>query len=138
VKRLSALHKKKISEGKKKYVFTAEHRAHISEAGQGKVMSEETKQKIRDAMSGGVYHHIKYYELHGEDVTVFMTQSEHQKLHKRLRKAEKCNIPPDELNRISDRARFRRMASTRPETSIYIFLIPGDSDEARHEQENAE
>lgn len=48
-----------------------------------------------------VEHHMKYKEIHGVDETVWMTQSEHQKLHARLRKEEKCDIPSKELRRIS-------------------------------------
>lgn len=52
-------------------------------------------------------HHVKYKKLHGVDETVFMTRSEHKKLHMRLRREGKCNVPPDELNKISHAARRR-------------------------------
>ena len=51
-----------------------------------------------------VEHHVKYKELHGVDETVWMTQSEHKTLHNRLRREGKCNIPVDELRRISNLA----------------------------------
>lgn len=54
-----------------------------------------------------VEHHIKYKELHGVDETVWMTQSEHKTLHNRLRREGECNIPVDELRRISNRAYAR-------------------------------
>lgn len=54
-----------------------------------------------------VQHHVKYEELHGIDKIVLMTQSEHKKLHCRLRKEGKCNIPADELHKISGAAHKR-------------------------------
>lgn len=54
-----------------------------------------------------IEHHTKYKEIHGKDETIFMTLSEHQKLHIRLRKEGKCNIPSDKLNKISTRAHQR-------------------------------
>ena len=49
-----------------------------------------------------VRHHVKYKEIHGVDVVVLMEQSEHKKLHNRLRREGKCNIPVSELKKISD------------------------------------
>lgn len=54
-----------------------------------------------------IQHHVKYKEIHGYDEIVWMTWSEHQKLHKRLRKEGKCNIPADELQKISTKAHKR-------------------------------
>lgn len=54
-----------------------------------------------------VEHHTKYQELHGEDKTVWMTQSDHLKLHNRLRSEGQCNVPVDELHKISLRAHQR-------------------------------
>ena len=54
-----------------------------------------------------VKHHIKYIETHGIDEVILMTRSDHQKLHRRLRKEGKLNIPVEELNRISQRAGCR-------------------------------
>jgi len=54
-----------------------------------------------------VRHHKKYKEIHGVDEIVFIPKSEHQKLHHRLRKEGKCNIPPEELQRISANANHR-------------------------------
>lgn len=45
-----------------------------------------------------VEHHVKYKELHGVDETVWLTFGEHEKLHRRLRKQGKCNVPAKELN----------------------------------------
>lgn len=49
-------------------------------------------------------HHIKYKEIHGVDETIWLTHSEHQKLHKRLRREGKCNVPSDILRKISTSA----------------------------------
>ena len=54
-----------------------------------------------------VEHHTHYREIHGYDKTVWMTASEHKKLHNRLRREGKCNILSDELNTISRAARCR-------------------------------
>lgn len=54
-----------------------------------------------------IEHHEKYEEIHGEDKTVFITISEHKLLHRRLRKEDKCNIPPEELHKISRSAYMR-------------------------------
>jgi len=54
-----------------------------------------------------VEHHTKYAEIHGVDETVWLTISEHVKLHKRLRREGKCKIPPAELKRISKIAQKR-------------------------------
>ncbi len=56
---------------------------------------------------GLIEHHVKYKELHGEDQTVWLTCSEHNKLHHRLRKKGKCKIPPKELKIISKKASSR-------------------------------
>lgn len=54
--------------------------------------------------SNVVKHHTHYKEIHGYDKTVWLTHSEHEKLHNRLRKEGKCNIPVGELTRISNAA----------------------------------
>ena len=54
-----------------------------------------------------VEHHIKYKELHGVDETVWLTDSEHKKLHCRLRKEGECNVPVEELAKISMAAHDR-------------------------------
>jgi len=54
-----------------------------------------------------VQHHVKYQEIHGVDEIVEMTQSEHRKLHCRLRKEGLCNIPAVDLNRIATAAHAR-------------------------------
>ncbi len=48
-----------------------------------------------------VEHHTKYKEIHGIDETTWMTPSEHINLHNRLRREGKCDIPPEELEKIS-------------------------------------
>ena len=55
-----------------------------------------------------VHHHIKYKEIHGVDEVVMMEKGEHNKLHRRLRREEKCNIPPIILHKISSSANSRR------------------------------
>lgn len=54
-----------------------------------------------------VQHHVKYKEIHGEDKIVMMEKSEHIKLHKRLRREGKCNIPACELRKIANKAHDR-------------------------------
>ena len=54
-----------------------------------------------------VEHHTKYKEIHGVDETVWLTDSEHKKLHKKLRREGGCKIPVDELRRISKSAYAR-------------------------------
>lgn len=51
-----------------------------------------------------VEHHVKYKEIHGVDETVWLSHGEHQKLHHRLRMEGKCNVPVDELEKISKKA----------------------------------
>jgi len=63
---------------------------------------------INDSTEHGlIQHHVKYKELHGVDEIVLMTQSEHKKLHMRLRKNNKCQVPRDELHKISAAAHRR-------------------------------
>ena len=52
---------------------------------------------------GLVRHHIKYKDIHGYNQTVMMEKGEHQKLHYRLRREGKCNIPANELAKISSK-----------------------------------
>lgn len=54
-----------------------------------------------------VEHHICYKEIHGYDKTVWMSNSEHIRLHQRLRKNSECNIPADELKTIAMAASAR-------------------------------
>ncbi|MBU1013802.1 MAG: hypothetical protein KKG99_12420 [Bacteroidetes bacterium] len=51
-----------------------------------------------------IEHHIKYKEIHGKDVTVWLSRSEHSKLHRRLRKENKCKISVPELLIIAQKA----------------------------------
>ena len=55
-----------------------------------------------------VHHHVKYLEIHGVDEVVLMPKGEHIKLHNRLRREGKCNIPRTELAKISYMAYNRR------------------------------
>lgn len=54
-----------------------------------------------------IEHHTKYKEIHGKDETIFISHGEHIRLHRRLRREGKCNIPPKELEKISNRAGWR-------------------------------
>ncbi len=54
-----------------------------------------------------IQHHVKYKELHKVDKIVMMAKSEHMKLHARLRKEGECNVPVDELHKISEKAHRR-------------------------------
>ena len=54
-----------------------------------------------------VQHHEKYEEIHGEDKIVMMEYGEHRRLHARLRKEGKCNIPTNQLRKIG-RAAYSR------------------------------
>ena len=54
-----------------------------------------------------VEHHIHYKEIDGYDETVWMTKSEHSKLHIELRKRGECDIPPKRLAKISMAAHSR-------------------------------
>ena len=48
-----------------------------------------------------VHHHVCYEEIHGYDLVILIPSSEHKLLHNRLRKEGKCNIPANELAKIS-------------------------------------
>lgn len=75
----------------------------------------EKEDTIDEKLDGKlVEHHAKYEEIHGEDKTIFISMSKHVRLHQKLRKEGKCNIPPKELARISANARRR--------TDKYIYL----------------
>lgn len=68
-----------------------------------------------DAQGKGqiVEHHIKYEDIHGEEKTTSMTMSEHIRLHKRLRKEGKCNIPVEELTKASIRSSHRKRCTNK-------------------------
>jgi hypothetical protein len=54
-----------------------------------------------------IIHFEKYLEIHGEDKAVIMLRGEHLRLHRRLRKEGRCNIPKPELKHISAAAHKR-------------------------------
>ena len=58
-------------------------------------------------MSKLIQHHVRYKELHGEDKIIMLTPSEHGKLHARLRREGKCDVPSEELAKISMKAHKR-------------------------------
>lgn len=55
-----------------------------------------------------VHHHVKYKEIHGVDEVVLMEKGEHTRLHIRLRREGKCNIPSEDLHKLSVSAYMRR------------------------------
>ena len=65
-------------------------------------------QKILENLIMLVHHHIKYKEIHGVDEVVMMEKGEHNKLHRRLRREGKCNVPQIILHKISSSANSRR------------------------------
>ena len=54
-----------------------------------------------------IEHHIHYKEIDGYDETVWMTKSEHQLLHMKLREEGRCNTPVEKLAKISRAANQR-------------------------------
>lgn len=70
-----------------------------------------------------VEHHTKYKEIHGYDETVWMEKGEHKRLHNRLRREGKCNIPVDILQRISNAAQGRTRKSKEYHSDYYLENI---------------
>lgn len=68
--------------------------------------SIDTNEKI-------VHHHVKYKEIHGVDEIKLMTQGDHLRLHNRLRREGKCNIPVKELGKITKSAYIRMQNQTK-------------------------
>lgn len=66
-----------------------------------------------------VEHHTHYKEIQGYDKTIWMTVSEHRKLHNKLRRENKCNIPPKELAIISNAAIQRTEKSKKYHREYY-------------------
>lgn len=54
-----------------------------------------------------IEHHVKYKEIHGIDKTIWLTRTEHSRLHSQLREKGGCNISSKELQEISRRAANR-------------------------------
>ncbi len=77
----------------------------------GKILQQiserNAKKQKKSTLGKLIEHHIKYKEIHGVDETVLIPFGEHIQIHRRLRKMGKCNIPIDELNRISHLAKNR-------------------------------
>lgn len=65
------------------------------------LIDAEIKAIFRRHGSELIEHHTKYKEIHGIDESLWMTPSEHRNLHNRLRAEGKCNIPSEELTKIS-------------------------------------
>ena len=55
-----------------------------------------------------VHHHVCYEEIHGYEFVILMPKGEHRKLHNRLRKENKCNIPVNELEKISINSKYAK------------------------------
>lgn len=56
--------------------------------------------------------------IHGIDDNIWMTSREHLILHRRLRREGKCNVPPEELAKISANARTRWKKIMREELRV--------------------
>lgn len=56
-----------------------------------------------------IKHHIQYKGVNGatKDRVVLMDKGEHMRLHARLRRAKKCNIPVKTLRKMSSAAHYR-------------------------------
>ena len=70
------------------------------------------------------HHHVFYEEIHGYDLVILMPESEHRKLHYQLRKEGKCNIPVDELAKISMNSKYaikRTLKLQKEYNHKYIF-----------------
>lgn len=63
-------------------------------------------------------HHIRYKEVHGVDEVVYLSESEHRKLHCRLRREGRCKLPAERLRKISNNA-YRRTKEYR--STFYLF-----------------
>ena len=55
-----------------------------------------------------IHHHEKYLELHGKEKIIILCHSCHKKLHNRLRKEGKCNIPVKKLKKISNKSYVKK------------------------------
>lgn len=80
-----------------------------------------------------IEHHVKYLEIHGVDETVWLTISEHVKLHNRLRRERKCNIPPKELGKIA-RAAHRRTPKHKANRAAYAQTPKAKAAQAAYQQ----
>lgn len=65
-------------------------------------------------------HHIKYQEIHGVDEVIPMDPYEHRRLHARLRREGRCNVPEPVLGKISQRAHDRIRFTFPRRDSIYF------------------
>lgn len=78
-----------------------------------------------------VNHHVKYKEIHGIDEVVPMEKGEHNRLHRRLRKEGKCNIPQKILAKISVKANARLYKTFKTTESAFDrlkkFGVAGES-----------
>lgn len=82
-----------------------------------------------------INHHVKYEELHGVDEIVQMTNSDHQKLHRRLRREGKCNVSVEELHKISEAA-HHRSSEGRASKKKYQGSSKGKAAEKKYRCEN--
>lgn len=71
------------------------------------VNKSEFKERLKSQRSLLIEHHTKYKEIHGVDESLWMTPSEHRNLHNLLRREGKCNVPSEELKKISLQAARR-------------------------------
>ena len=82
-----------------------------------------------------IEHHTKYKEIHGVDETVWLTDSEHKKLHKKLRKEGTCNVSVDVLRKISKSA-YTRTEKGKKTLKDYRNSEQGKATKSKYNQSN--
>ncbi len=87
-------------------------------------------------MSELMQHHVKYEEIHGVDEIVMLTRSEHAKLHLKLRKEGKCDVPANKLCEISDKA-HRRSPKGKATSARYARTKKGKAQMDEYRQSEA-
>jgi len=88
------------TEYQKKYYETHKEEIALKQDERHKLLDSKKPHKM-------LQHHVKYEEIHGVDEIVLLTYREHKKLHNRLRREGKCNIPAEELDKIVCKAASR-------------------------------
>jgi hypothetical protein len=83
--------------------------------------SFEERQRAKNKSPSMIQHHIKYKEIHGVEEIVTMKQSEHVKLHQRLRKEGKCTLSVVEISKMSRSSYWKRSMQT---ISFYETVMP--------------
>jgi hypothetical protein len=83
------------------------HLEKLTEAGRKWREAHPDRLHRHNKMPPTIIHFEKYLEIHGEDKHTIMSRGEHLRLHRRLRKEGRCNIPKPELKQISVAAHKR-------------------------------